>query len=64
MVILGEDGRFIASWTERPAQLQKRALEDRKTLSREAFHDRLMKWYAEDKGRSAMAEIAALLEKR
>lgn len=64
VVILGEDGRFIASWSERPAELQKRALEDRKTLSRQQFHDRLMKWYADDKGRSAVAEIAALLEKR
>jgi hypothetical protein len=65
VVVLGEDDRLIGAWTERPAALRAWLEEQKhsgeKTLSRDALHDRAMKWYAEDAGNATVTEVAAIL---
>jgi hypothetical protein len=65
IVVLGDDGRLLGAWTERPAAL--RAWLDRQKAgaatapSDEALHDRRMKWYADDAGKASVEETAAIL---
>lgn len=61
VVVLADDGRFIAAWVERPAPLQAQVIEQKKTLSKNESHERMRTWYAQDAGKTATAEIAALL---
>jgi hypothetical protein len=61
VLVLGEDGRFIASWVERPSAAQAWFLEQQKVMMQKPLHEALMKWYGEDAGRSTVAEIAELL---
>ena len=63
IVVLDESGRFIAAWSERPAQLQKWYIEQKASLGQGELFSQKMKWYAADAGKSAVAEIAALLVK-
>jgi hypothetical protein len=63
IVVLREDGGVIGSWVERPSTAQRWFLEQRKTVKHDPLHERLMHWYAEDAGRTTLAEIAALLER-
>jgi hypothetical protein len=63
IVVLREDGGMIGSWVERPSTAQRWFLEQRKTVKHDPLHERLMNWYAEDAGRTTLAEIAALLER-
>lgn len=63
IVVLREDGEVLGSWVERPSTAQSWFLEQRKTVKHDPLHERLMNWYAEDAGRTTLAEIAALLER-
>ena len=63
IVVLREDGEVLGSWVERPSTAQRWFLEQRKTVKHDPLHERLMNWYAEDAGRTTLAEIAALLER-
>ena len=63
IVVLSEDGGVLGSWVERPSTAQRWFLEQRKTVEHDPLHERLMTWYAEDAGRTTLAEIAALLER-
>jgi hypothetical protein len=63
IVVLREDGEVLGSWVERPSTVQRWFLELRKTVKHDPLHERLMNWYAEDAGRTTLAEIAALLER-
>ena len=54
---------MLGSWVERPSTAQSWFLEQRKTVKHDPLHERLMNWYAEDAGRTTLAEIAALLER-
>jgi hypothetical protein len=63
IVVLREDGEVLGSWAERPSTAQRWFLELRKTVAHDPLHERLMNWYAEDAGRTTLAEIAALLER-
>lgn len=63
VVILGDDGRFIAAWTERPSATQTWFLEQQKVTMQKPLHDQLEDWYARDAGRTTMSEIAALLSR-
>jgi hypothetical protein len=63
IVILRADGSVLGSWIERPSTAQRWFLEQRKTVEHDPLHERLMHWYAEDAGRTTLAEIAALLER-
>ena len=63
VVVLDADGRFLASWTERPSGIQSQVIEQKKTQMQSVVHDHLMKWYEKDAGKTTMAEIAALVEK-
>jgi hypothetical protein len=62
LVVLRENGDLMGSWVERPRTTQVWFLERRKTMAYDAVHAELLKWYAEDAGRTTMSEIAALLE--
>jgi len=63
IAILGEDGRFIAAWTERPTATQSWFLEQQKVMMQKPLHDQLEAWYASDAGKTTVAEIAALLSR-
>lgn len=63
IVVLREDGGVLGAWVERPSTAQTWFLEQRKTVAHDPLHEHLMKWYAEDAGRTTMSEIAALLER-
>jgi hypothetical protein len=63
IVVLREDGEVLGSWVERPSTAQSWFLEQRKTVKHDPLHERLMNWYAEDAGRTTLAEMAALLER-
>ena len=63
IAILGEDGRFIAAWTERPTATQSWFLEQQKVTMQKPLHDQLEAWYASDAGKTTVAEIAALLSR-
>jgi hypothetical protein len=63
MVVLDENGRLLASWTERPSVAQTWFLEQQKTTMQKPLHDQLEAWYAGDAGRTTVAEIATLLSR-
>jgi hypothetical protein len=62
VIILGADNKPAGSWVERPAVLQKWFTEQKPLLPREELLDRKAKWYAEDAGKSTVAEIVTILE--
>lgn len=49
-------------WIERPSALQDWALENRPRLSDREFLERKMAWYDEDRGRSTLDEVLAVIE--
>jgi hypothetical protein len=61
VVILDERGRFLSAWSERPSELQTWYIQEGKSLERQQFINRKAKWYADDRGRSTVKEIVALL---
>ena len=63
VAVLGEDGRLVAAWTERPSSTQAWFLEQQKVMMQKPLHDQLEAWYANDAGKTTMAEIAALLSR-
>jgi hypothetical protein len=63
IVVLRETGGVLGAWVERPSSTQAWFLEQQKTLMQQPLHDQLLKWYADDAGRTTVAEIAALLER-
>ena len=63
IVVLGADSRPPGSWVERPAVLQKWFTEQKPLVPREELLERKAKWYAEDAGKSTVAEIVMLLER-
>jgi hypothetical protein len=62
VVVLTADGRLVGAWSERPSALQTWVVEHKPTLSRTELQDHRAKWYAADAGKSAVAEILALIE--
>ena len=63
VVVLDEQGKFLAAWSERPAELQTWYLERKPVLTQGELLAQKMKWYAADAGRSTVAEVVALLAK-
>ncbi len=63
IVVLREDGAPVGSWVERPSTAQAWFLEQRKSVTRGTLRTQLRQWYADDGGRTTVAEIAALLER-
>ena len=62
VLILGADGKPLGAWVERPAVLQKWFTEQKPLLPRQELLDRKAKWYADDAGKSTVAEIVTILE--
>ena len=62
IVVLGPDSRRLGAWVERPSVLQKWFTEQKPLLPREELLERKAKWYAEDAGKSTVAEIVTILE--
>jgi hypothetical protein len=62
VVVLTADGRLVGAWSERPSALQAWVVEHKRTLTQTELHDHRAKWYAADAGKSAVAEILALIE--
>lgn len=58
------DGQFdvVGCWVERPAALQNWYLENKGTLPIEDVYAGLIEWYDADRGRTALREIAAMVE--
>jgi hypothetical protein len=63
IVVLAGDGRVLGAWTERPSSTQAWFLERQKTTMQKPLHDELMAWYAEDAGKTTVAEIAGILSR-
>ncbi len=63
VIVLGEDGRMIGAWVERPAAAQRWFLEAQKSTMQQPLHEQLARWYEEDAGRTTMAEVAEILER-
>jgi hypothetical protein len=63
VVVLSGQGSLIGAWSERPSVLQAWVLEHKPTLPEAEFRERKAKWYADDAGQSAVAEILALIER-
>ena len=63
VVVLAGDGRLIGAWSERPSVLQGWVREHKPSLTQNEFQERKAKWYADDAGQSAVAEILALIER-
>ena len=63
IVVLGEDGTLVGAWVERASTAQTWFLEQKKSLERQALRTQMRQWYADDGGRTTVAEIAALLER-
>ncbi len=63
VVVLNEDGQFVGAWSERPAALQAWYIEQKPVLTRAELLAQKTSWYAKDAGKSAIAEIVALLMK-
>jgi hypothetical protein len=61
VLVLGEDGRFIAAWVERPSTAQTWFLDQQKVMMQKPLHEALLKWYVDDAGRTTVAEVAELL---
>jgi hypothetical protein len=61
VVVLGDDGRLIGAWTERPSSTQAWFLEKQKTTMQTPLKAELMAWYANDAGKTTVAEIADIL---
>lgn len=62
VVVLDERGQVVGAWVERASTAQRWFLEQQKTTMQQPLHEQLVKWYEEDGGRSALAEIASILE--
>ena len=63
IVILAADGKPAGAWVERPSVLQKWYAEQKPALAREELLERKAKWYADDGGKSTVAEILTILER-
>lgn len=63
VIILDAAGAEVGCWIERPAALQSIAMEAGAGGGTPAFASRKASWYAEDAGRSTVAEVVALLER-
>jgi hypothetical protein len=65
VVVLGEDGRVIGAFTERPAALRAWVAEQKadraNAPSDRTLHDRAMAWYADDAGKATVEDIAEIL---
>jgi len=62
IVVLGADSKPAGAWVERPSVLQKWFTEQKPLIPREELLERKAKWYAEDAGKSTIAEIVTILE--
>lgn len=63
IAILDGGGSVVGSWTERPSATQTWFLEKQKTTMQKPLHDELMAWYAQDGGKTTVAEIAGILSR-
>lgn len=64
VMILDEQHRELAWWGSRPAALQHWVKsEEAQCLRKDDRYVEMRRWYARDHGRSALAEITALLER-
>ena len=63
IVVLGVDGEIVGAWSERPAALQTWYIDQKSVLSRAELMAQKTNWYAEDGGKSAIAEVVAILAK-
>lgn len=63
IVVLDENSRFIGSWVERPAELQKWYIENKPSLNRDELYERVNEWYEKDAGRSTVNEVLAIMQR-
>jgi len=63
IAILGDDGRLLGAWVERPSSTQTWFLEQQKVMMQKPLHDQLEAWYAGDAGKTTVTEIADLLSR-
>ncbi len=64
VIVLDESFQELGWWGSRPKELQAWFLsEEAQAMSKDDRYREMRKWYARDKARSALAEIAELLER-
>ena len=64
VVALDEDGTEAAWWGPRPVELQTYFRTQRGVLEKGELYKDLRTWYARDRGRTTLAEVLDLLERR
>lgn len=62
IIAFDDEFRELGWWGSRPAPLQEWVMSEGKTLSKEARYKEVRRWYANDRGRTTLAEIVAMLE--
>lgn len=64
-VIIAYDDEFreLGWWASRPAPLQAWVMSEGKAMAKEERYKEVRRWYANDRGRTTLAEIVAMLEK-
>ncbi len=63
VMVLDEHFRELGSWGPRPAELQAWVLGEGRALEKEERYREVRRWYARDRGRSALTELLQLLER-
>ncbi|HLU26137.1 MAG TPA: thioredoxin family protein [Longimicrobiales bacterium] len=64
VIVMDEEFRELGWWGSRPKELQTWFLSDEaQAMPKEDRYREMRRWYARDRGRSALSEIAELLEK-
>jgi hypothetical protein len=63
IAVLDETGRLLGVWIERPAALQTWFIEHKASMSADALHEHMERWYADDAGRSTIGEVLAIMRR-
>jgi thioredoxin family protein len=61
VMVLDEDWEEIGHWGPRPRELHAWVQEARRTAPQQPLYPQMRRWYARDKGESALQEILSLL---
>jgi hypothetical protein len=64
VIVLDANGRFLSAWIERPVPLQQWHAEHKVSNTTRALLPAKMQWYADDAGRSTVAELVTALTAR
>lgn len=62
IILLDDSWREVGCWVERPAQLARKVSEETARLGEREAVERKYAWYREDRGRTTLREVLAMIE--